>query len=109
MKKLLGLIKLVLIYGFIGISFFQDRLNLTNAYLLIILLIISMVNILLDIYEYKKYGKCKLAFWNVVEDIVFIVTSLLDTYGIIEFETYVTINLIVDGIDFWLNEKLEQV
>ena len=106
MKKIFGLVQLMLIYGFIALSFFQEGLNITNTYLLIVLLVISIICILISVYEYKKYGNNKLALWDIIELIVFIITSLLDTYGIIEFETYFTINLVVDGIDFWLEEKL---
>lgn len=105
MKKLLDLIQLILMYGFIALSFFQDQLEFTNTHMLIALLSISLICILLSIYSYKKYGNTKLAFWDAVEFIIFIVTSLLDTYEIIEFQTYFTINIVVDGIDFWLQEK----
>ena len=106
MKILLGLVQSVLMVSFFALSFFSELFELTNTHLFIVLIVISIIFILLTFYEYKKYNNTKLAFWGTVECIIFIVTSLLDTFEIIEFQTYVTINLFVDGVGFWLDGKL---
>ena len=106
MRKIINVTPFLLMLLFFALTFFQEYLNLNRIHLFAVLAFITMINIVLIVFEYKKYGDTKLAFWNSLDFIIFIITSLLDTLGIIEFKTYVAINLVVDGIDFWLEEKL---
>ncbi len=107
MKKVLGIVQFLLMFGFIALSLCYELFDLTHTHLVFALIVISIVFILMTVYVYKKYGDTKLTLFYAVESIVFVVTSLLDTFEIIEFQTYIVINLVVDGIGFWLENKQE--
>ena len=107
MKKIIDYGPIVLMFLYLFLDLFQERLNISQTQLLIVLSIISVICIIIVFVGYKKSGNKKLALLESIDYIVFIVLSLLETFGVIEIHTYITVLFIAESLEFSLERIIK--
>lgn len=103
MNKLISLGPTVLMITYFILTLFQHKLKINQKQLMFILLVVSVLCVLFFVIDFKKSKEKKLALLDCVNYTIFVISSMLETFNIIDTYTYITLNLTVDAIDFFID------
>ncbi len=108
MKIFISGVPSILMAVFWGLALFREQLELNEKQMLCALAIIATISISLTFIDFMLNRNKKLVVLDSCTFAVFIITSVLEVFGIIDTHTYITIDLIVDIIDLFLDSKIKK-